>query len=65
MTISLQHQDPIEVQPVPRYGRSDIIRGAISFDEENLASFEKVKLVVRPPPSYLHGDNLSLGGKFA
>ena len=50
MTISLQHQDPIEVQPVPRYGRSDIIRGAISFDEENLAAFEKVKLVVRPPP---------------
>jgi len=47
MTISLRSQDPIEVQSAPRYGRRGIIRGTIKFDEENLATFEKVKLVVR------------------
>ncbi|KAF9778027.1 hypothetical protein BJ322DRAFT_1094457 [Thelephora terrestris] len=46
MTISLQNQDPIEVQPAPRYGRRDIISGTITFDEENLTAFEKVKLVI-------------------
>lgn len=48
MTISLHNQDPIDVQRAPRYGRRGIIRGTIEFDEENLAAFEKVKLVVRP-----------------
>lgn len=46
MTISLHNQDPIEVQRAPRYGSNGIIRGAIEFDEANLASFEKVKLVI-------------------
>ena len=48
MTISMHDQDPIEIQRVPRYGRKGNIRGTIEFDEENLATFEKVKLVVRP-----------------
>jgi hypothetical protein len=47
MTITIHDQDPIEVQHAPRYGRRGIIRGTIEFDEENLATFEKVKLVVR------------------
>lgn len=49
MTISLNGQDPIEIQREPRYGRRGIIRGTIRFDEGNLANFEKVKLVVRIP----------------
>lgn len=47
MKISVHNQDPIQVQRAPRYGREGIIRGIIEFDEENLATFEKVKLVVR------------------
>ncbi|KAF9646944.1 hypothetical protein BDM02DRAFT_3262020 [Thelephora ganbajun] len=46
MTISLYNQDPVEVQRVPRYGKRGIITGTIDFDEENLAMFEKVKLVI-------------------
>lgn len=49
MTISLHNQDPIEIQRAPRYGSRGIVMGVIEFDEENLASFEKVKLVVRFP----------------
>lgn len=45
-TISLHNQDPIEAQRAPRYGRTDIIRGTIEFDEESLAAFEKVKLLI-------------------
>ena len=47
MTISMHNQDPVETQRAPRYERRGIIRGTIVFDEENLATFEKVKLVVR------------------
>ena len=47
VTITMHNQDPIETQRAPRYGRRGIIRGTIEFDEENLATFEKVKLVVR------------------
>ena len=47
MTISLHSQDPIEIQRAPRYGNGGNIIGTIEFDEENLAHFEKVKLVVR------------------
>ena len=55
MTINMHNQDPIEIQRAPRYGRKGIVRGTIEFAEENLAMFEKVKLVVRlvsllPPP---------------
>ena len=49
MTINLHNQDPIGVQSAPKYGRRGIISGTIEFDKENLAAFEKVKLVVRPP----------------
>ena len=47
MKISLYNQDPIETQRAPRYGRSGIVQGTIEFEEENLATFEKVKFVVR------------------
>ena len=47
MTITMHNQDPIETQRAPRYGRRGIIQGTIVFDKENLATFEKVKLVVR------------------
>ena len=47
ITITLHNQDPIEVQRTPRYGRTDIIKGTIEFDEDNLPAFEKVKLIVR------------------
>lgn len=47
MTISMHNQDPIETQRAPRYERRGIIQGTIVFDQENLATFEKVKLVVR------------------
>ena len=54
MTIIMHDQDPIEIQRAPRYGRKGIIRGTIEFGEENLATFEKVKLVVRLllPPGF-------------
>ena len=51
-TISLHNQDPIEVQRAPRYGKRGNIVGTVEFDEENLAHFEKVKLVVRLPIIY-------------
>jgi len=47
MMINMHNQDPIGIQRAPRYGRKGIVRGTIEFDEENLAMFEKVKLVVR------------------
>ena len=50
MTISLHDQGPIEIQRAPRYGRGDIIRGTIDFDEGRLAAFDKIELVVRLLP---------------
>jgi hypothetical protein len=50
MTISLHNQDPIEIQRMPRYGRGDIIRGTIEFDEGRLAALDRVELVVRLLP---------------
>ena len=47
MTITLHNQDPIEIQRAPRYGKRGNILGTIEFDADNLANFEKVKLVVR------------------
>jgi hypothetical protein len=64
MTICLYNQDPIQIQHAPRYGTRGNIRGTIEFDEENLASFEKVKLVVRLSPLSLSSDGflrLTLG----
>ena len=52
MTINLHHQDPIEIQRAPRYGKGGNIIGTIEFDEENLVNFEKVKLLVRIPVTY-------------
>ena len=52
MTINLHHQDPIEIQRAPRYGKGGNIIGTIEFDEESLANFEKVKLLVRIPVTY-------------
>ena len=46
-TINLHSRDSIEIQRAPRYGNGGNIIGTIEFDEENLAHFEKVKLVVR------------------